>query len=170
MVLVCISSSSMLNVGSVQSCVDSGAVNFVNAEPVLSAAESRHVAMLQMFKDTGATFYHCMVPDKDSRAEDEPYFTFTRHRVVKFDAENEIVHAALLWSSITGTETKDTETRFGYHPDARQWRQMFHDAKLDAFVFSDSCTSYIMATPAGSVPSVPFTRSTSQQQQTLMNR
>jgi hypothetical protein len=146
----------MLNVGSVEPCVESGAVNFVNAEPVLSAAESRHVAMLQLFKDVGATFHYCMVPDKDSRAEDEPYFTFTRHRVVKFDAENEIVHATQLWSSVTGTEAKDTATQFGYHPDLRQWRQMFLDAKLGVFVFADSCAGYVIGTPVGSVPAVPF--------------
>lgn len=149
----------MLNVGSVQPCVESGAVNFVNAEPVLSAAESRHVAMLQLFKDVGATFCYCMVPDKDSRAEDEPYFTFTRHRVVKFDADNEIVHAALVWSSITGTVANDTATQFGYHPVLRQWRQMLFDTRLGLFAFPESCTGYVIGTPVGSVPAVPFTSS-----------
>lgn len=114
--------------------------------------------MLQLFGDVGATFHYCMVPDKDSRAEDEPYFTFTKHRVVKFDAEAEIVHAALVWSSITGTAACHAETRFGYHPHLRQWRQMFHNPKADLFVFGNSCTGYIIPTPVGSVPAMPFKR------------
>lgn len=155
----------MLKADSVQSCVDSGAVNFVNAEPVLDIVESRHVAALQLFMDSGATFWYCDVPNNTNRKPDEPFFTFTQHRVVRLDIDAQVVHCVMIWSSVVDTIETGNEppTRFAYHPTLRQWRlqRKVIDAttKTETFQTPTGSYGYIMANPAGSVPSVVLPRS-----------
>lgn len=146
----------MLSASSVQPCVESGAVNFVNSEPVLGVAESRQLAILQLFNDPGATFYYCNVPDENSRTENEPFFTFTKHRVVKFDPDTDTVHAVTVWSSVTNIRDGDDkpEARFRYHPVTRQWLKLLPGT----FDFAESGTGYIIPQPVGSVPATPLIR------------
>jgi hypothetical protein len=164
----------MLNASSIQTCVESGAVNFVNAEPILDVVESRHVAALQLFLDSGATFFYCEVPHSANREESEPYFTFTQHRVVRLDMNSQIVHCVMIWSSVQSIDSgSEPATCFGYHPNLRQWRLLRKMVdpmtKAETLKFTDTHSGYITGNPTGCVPAVILASAsnskTKQQQQ-----
>lgn len=148
----------------IQSCVESGAVNFVKKEPVLSAAESRQLAFIELFRDTGAKFFYCEVPSQTKREDNEPFFTFTQHQVAKFDAASLTVDAKLIWSSspeqLRGTQEADS--RFRYHLTLKQWlryKLKTHAEQPDELWAPECYQSYVIANPAGSVPAVMPRRS-----------
>jgi hypothetical protein len=161
----------MLKADSIQSCVDSGAVNFVNSEPILDVVESRHIALLQMFIDSGATFFYCDVPNKTHRKPGEPFFTFTQHRVVRLDVEAQIVYCVMIWSSVVDSIESGNEppSRFAYHPTMRQWRMQRKVidpvTKMESYQTPTSSFGYITATPTGCVPSVLLAESNARKQQ-----